>query len=53
MEKEILERLIINCDREKKFLVRDELLDVYVRLWPQDYDECSLFELLEKEPLHH
>lgn len=48
MEKQALENLILECDQKRLIQMRNELLDVYIKLYPQEYDECSLFEVLER-----
>ena len=53
MEKEIIENLILQLDRQKKIQARDELLDVYILLYSPEFEQCSLFEIIERnEPLH-
>lgn len=54
MEKQIIENLIVHCDKAKKIKIRDELLEAYVKLWPQEFDECSLYEIVERngETIH-
>jgi hypothetical protein len=48
MEKQTIENLILFFDHNKQFIARDHLLDVYIKLYPQEFGECCLYELMEK-----
>lgn len=49
MEKELIEVLILLLDKQKEIQARDDLLDLYIKRWPREFDQCSFFEMLEND----
>lgn len=53
VEKDVIEHLILFLDQRKQFQLRDDLISVYVKYWPQRFGESCLFEIYEKLDTTH
>lgn len=53
MEKIVIEHLILYLDQRQELKLRDDLMSIYVKYWPMEFDECSLFEIVEKIDTAH